>query len=303
MSRYQNLMTEILDSIFEGYTVDGKGKLKVVNEDAAKVASEKLHTLVLEKSRDLWDQLEAAEDSLSGVAEEISFEELNADPSSMSTTVTHDPAPKSAAPQEEGGEQMESAQNISELLGSDDFDLSDVFENMDHLDSVHNQRGDGRMPFDEMGGDMSYEDEGSDVEDGDEEYDDLMIGMDDNGMGSPDSSDGLDDGDYEDGMDDMNGDSDMDMGDESDLDMGDENGGDDMGFDFELDLEGDVDDLDGVDDEDEMEGMGHGDKSYRMESEGDDDDDDDDDKDDDKDDDDDDDDDDDKPAFLKKKDD
>jgi len=260
MSRYQNLMTEILDSIFEGYTVDEKGKLRVVNEGAAKIASEKLHTLVLEKSRDLWDQLEAAEDSLSGVAEEISFEELNTDPSSMANTVTHKPSDNRDAPESE--QQMESAKNISDLLGSDEFDLSDVFENMDHLDSVYNKKGDGRNPYNEMGGDMSYEDEGTDVEDGDEDYDDLMIGMDDNGMGSPDASDGMDDADYENNMDmDMDGDSDSEMDYENDMND------DDMGFDFDLDLEGD-DDLDSVEhEEDEMEGMGHGDKSYRMETE------------------------------------
>ena len=67
MSRYSKKMTEIIDSIFEGYTLNAKGKLVIKNESASKKAVESLHTLVLEKSRDLWDQLEAAEGSLADV--------------------------------------------------------------------------------------------------------------------------------------------------------------------------------------------------------------------------------------------
>ncbi len=84
MSRYNKMLTEVLDNIFEGYTLDSNGKLVVTNEAASKKAKESLHTLVLEKARELWDQLEAAEESLSSVAEEIRFEEMNTDPSSMS---------------------------------------------------------------------------------------------------------------------------------------------------------------------------------------------------------------------------
>ena len=314
MARYQNLMSEILDSIFQGYTMEG-GKLTVVNEEAAKQATDSLHKLVLEKSRDLWDQLEAAEGSLAGVAEEIRFEELATDPSSVSTAVTHAAGEEAdavdAAPAEmDAAPALESAENLSDLLGADDLNFDDIFktevsENMDHLDRDNVDGYDENVTnaFDENMGDMSYEDEGEkDVTDGDEDYDDLMVGMDDAGMGSPDAEMGaMDDGDYED--DKENGDPEMGDMENGDPEMGDEldgaPNGDDMGFDFDLDLEaGDGEE----DDMDEMGGMmhdgmgGHGAKSMRMESE--DKDEDDDDK---KDGDDDDDDDDDKPAFLKGK--
>ena len=98
MSRYQTLMTEILDQIFEGHHPNKDGKLEVVNEKAAKKAEDLIHTLVLEKSRDLWDQLEAAEGSLQEIADEISFEEMHADPSSIDTSLTGASAePKASA--------------------------------------------------------------------------------------------------------------------------------------------------------------------------------------------------------------
>ena len=314
MSRYNKMMSAVLDAIFEGYTLDGSGKLVVRNEEASKQAQEHLHTLVLEKARELWDQLEAAEDSLASVAEEIRFEELNTDPSSTATATTHaavapeDAAAVDAPPADaEAATALESADSISELLSADDLNLDDIFENMDHLDNHQNTNvpAGPDMPFDEgMGHEMGemggmsagnmasgpmMDDEG----DGDEDYDALTVGMGDEApMGGDPAADEFgaeDDLEGDMGDPDMNGD--PDMGDEM-------NGGDDMGFDFDLDLE----DPEGMGDEfgaeeEPVEMMG-GDKSMRMEAKGDDDkDDDDDDKDGD------DDDDDDKPAFLKKKDD
>lgn len=313
MSRYNKMMSEVLDAIFEGYTLDDGGKLVVRNEDASKKAQEHLHNLVLEKARELWDQLEAAEDSLASVAEEIRFEELNTDPSSMSGAVTHSAvAPEDAAAVDappadaEAAPALESADSISELLSADDLNLDDIFENMDHLDNHQNTNvpAGPDMPFDEALGEMGgmsagnmaagpmMDDEGGPM-DGDDDYDALQVGMGDEAdMGGDPSADEFG------AEDDLEGD----MGDPAlngDPDMGDEmNGGDDMGFDFDLDLE-DPDMGDDLGGEEEPVEMMGGDKSFRMESKGDDDKDDDDgDKDGD-----DDDDDDDKPAFLKKKDD
>jgi hypothetical protein len=350
MSRYSKKMTEIIDSIFEGYTLNAKGKLVIKNESASKKAVESLHTLVLEKSRDLWDQLEAAEGSLADVAEEIRFEEMNTDPSSMSGAVTHaaaatdeDAAAVDAAPTGlDQASALESAQSIGDLLGSADLNLDDIFEDnfgddnpMRHLDGdIQTNAPEGpSLPFDEDGGTpptaggMGYDPRNSGVssqvvagEEGDEmddggDYDELSVGMGDEGGDM-----GMDDMGMGDEFGDEGGDVGMsdEFGDEGGMDdMGDENG--DMGFDFDLDLDGDFGDENGdlgLGDEGEEEyeeGMGHQDKSYRMEGKGDDDKDDDDDDDDDKpaflkkgkkdddDDDDDDKDDDDKPAFLKKK--
>jgi len=310
MSRYNKMMTEVLENIFEGYTLDDNGKLVVSNEGATEKAQESLHQLVLEVSRELWDRLEAADDSLASVAEEIRFEELNTDPSSMSGAITQSaPAEDAAAVDAPAEPALESADSISELLSADDLNLDDIFENMDHMDNHQNTPAPAGpdMPFDEMTGGMGtgsiasgvgYEDEGGDVEDGDDDYDALSMAMGDDEMGGEPEMDG----DYDDmGEPEMGGDYDE-MGGEPEMgDDYDDMGGDE-GFDFDLDLEdpemgGDL----AVGDEEEIdaeEGMGHQDKSYRMESKGDDDSDDDDDKDDD--DKDDDDDDDDKPDFLKK---
>jgi len=260
-------MGEILDSIFEGYSYDGE--LKVVNENAARKAASSLHKLVLEKSRDLWDQLEAAEGSLADVAEEISFEELNTDPSSMDTSTGAAPEAAPAAAEEP---------TLESILGAEgELDLSSIFE---------------------MDGEYVMDAEGDHEEmvDGDQDYEDLEMGMDDAAMGSSDmegdelSLDGDQFGDQQ--MDDMGqqGDQLGDMGQQGDQ-FGDQFGDQQMDDEMELDMdsEGGFDfdlDLEGEDPEAEMEeGFG---KAYRMESKDEDDKDEDDkdedDKDDDKDD-------------------
>lgn len=291
-------MSDILDSIFEGYSYDGE--LKVINEKAARKAASSLHKLVLEKSRDLWDQLEAAEGSLADVAEEISFEELNTDPSSMDTSTGSSPAPAEAPAPADASLSMEEP-TLESILGADsDIDFDSIFEMRP-----------GHM--------MDAEGDPSEMVDGDQDYEDLEMGMDDAAMGSPDmEGDQLDGGQQGDQfgdqqMDDMGGQQGDQMGDQfgdQQMDdefgmggqqgdqfggqqgdqMGDQMGGQQMdgeidldsegGFDFDLDLEGDDAEMD--------EGFG---KAYRMESKGDKDDDDkdedkdkddDDDKDDDK---------------------
>ena len=178
MSRYTKMMTEVLENIFEGYTLDDNGKLVVTNEGATEKAKDSLHQLVLEVSRELWDRLEAADDSLASVAEEIRFEELNTDPSSTSAAIAQAaPAEDAAAVDAPAEPALESADSISELLSADDLNLDEIFEDMDHLDNHQNTPvPDGPdMPFDEMTGGMStgnmasgvgYEDEGGDIRPG-----------------------------------------------------------------------------------------------------------------------------------------
>ncbi len=264
MSRYNKLIKEILDGIFEGYSLED-GKLKVVNESAAKSADGALHKLVLEKSRDLWDQLEAAEGSLSDVAEEISFEELNADPSSVDMTL-HAGA-NEPAPQVDAAAAGETEPTLENLLGSDDFDLSSVFEGLDHLDDADgmadNTKGEPTM-MEEPGADEE------DVVDGDEDYENLEIGMDDNDMGSSDmEGDDLENGDME--LEPENGEMDMELepeNGEGEMDLEPE-GDVDAAFDFDLELgaeepEGDELELEPEGEEEEAE-EGYGSKPYDME--------------------------------------
>jgi hypothetical protein len=281
MKKYEKLMSDILDSIFEGYSYDGE--LKVINEKAARKAAGSLHRLVLEKSRDLWDQLEAAEGSLADVAEEISFEELNTDPSSMDTsTGSSAPEPVEAAPAaDDAGLGME-APTLESILGTNsDIDFDSIFEmRPDHM--------------------MDAEGDPSEMVDGDQDYEDLEMGMDDNGMGSPDmEGDQLDGGQQGDQFgDEFGGQQGDQMGDQlggqqgdqfgdefggqQGDQMGDQLGGQQMDGEIDLDSEGGFDfdlDLEGGDPDAEMEeGFG---KAYRMEAKGDKDDDDKEDKDDD----------------------
>lgn len=229
MSRYNKLIKEILDGIFEGYKLDETGKLKVVSESAAKTADSALHRLVLEKSRDLWDQLEASEDSLSDVAEEISFEELNADPSSVDMTLhagANTDTPE-LAPQEEP--------TLESLLGSEEFSLDGIFE---VLDAHEPPMADGG-PKDEPTMMDAVGDEEEDVVDGDEDFENLDGGFDDAGMGSSDMEGG-EEGD-EMGMDPEGGEMDMEPeGGEMGMDP---EGGE--AFDFDLELGGEEGDLEG----------------------------------------------------------
>lgn len=307
MSKYQKYYETAIENVFKGYNYDPNAKrLNLVDESAAKAARESLSQALLEMARDIWTQLDAAEDSLKEVSDEIRFEELNTDPSSLSMTVGPGETEDADVVDFQASQAPEAPafESIENLLGSDDFNFEDIFENMDHLD---NKEAD--MPFDEDLGDtptrggMGYDPRNSGVssrvvageEDPEGEFDDLdpEMGMDNGDDLGMDNGDELGDmdpmGDYEDGEGDMGYDGEGEP--EDDL----------SGFDFDLAL-GD-EDLDLGDEEEAEEGYGHyegyGDpKSYRMEAEGDDDDDDKE-KDDD-DDDDDDGDDDDKPAFLKK---
>ena len=277
MSRYNKLIKEILDGIFAGYALDEDNKLKVVDEAATKTADAALHKLVLEKSRDLWDQLEAAEGSLQDVAEEITFEELNADPSSVDMTLTtggNEPETPDVDAAAMGAEPT-----LENLLGSDDFNFNSVFE---VLDANEPPMADGGPKDEPTMMEQPGDEEEEDVVDGDEDFTNLEVGMDDNDMGSSDMEGDpeLDDlnGDPELGgpEDDLNGDPELDdLNGDPEMDLEPE-GGDELGlgdeFDFDLGL-GDEDpngDIEGLAPEDEEVDTdeGYGAKPYRMEDKG-----------------------------------
>lgn len=259
MPNNENLHTVVMDKFFEGFALKKDGALKVVNEDAAKQASSALSKIVLEQARDWWGQLEAAEDSLSNIADEISFEELNTDTSSqeMSHGSISDGDDEPVMPEPEEMT-MESA-DLKNLLGSEDFDLSSIFE-MDDMDDED-------------------DDADGEVVDGDEEMDDLKLGMDSMSGEDGEDADMRDLGD-EDGMDELEDMDDDDFGDESvsvsldpeaDPEMGEY--GDEEEFDFDLGSDDEGLDFDDDDEEDmdEMRGRHHA-----MESDDEDDEDDDD---------------------------
>lgn len=216
MSKYEKLAAQIVDKMFEGYSVGQDGKLVVVNEGAAKPADEAIRKMIRAKMQDRWSMLEAQDGSLADLAGEIKFEELNADPSGMATTT----AGAVTEPK------MESART---------FNFKKVFEGLSDFETADNARP---MMDDETDGKG---------EDGDEKFNDLQMGMDDSDMGGDDMSGDIDsdtgsldgaDSDLDDMTDDSMG-GDLDDGEteiSSDSDMG-----TDDGFDFDFT---DLDDLD-----------------------------------------------------------
>ena len=304
-SRYSKLMQEILDSMFEGFVLDENKKLKVVNEDAAKATAEKIHKLVLEKSRDLWDQFESADAELRSAAAEINFEELNADVSNLGRGEADEVSIHDLTNMDTEGVQTLESKDLKKVLGTEDFDLKTIFEGDDWFPTDDGDGGDRKLTDEGEGAPMMDAGDDENELDGDKEFDqDMDDESDVVGDMEPDEYNDKPAGDEieiepedelggEEPLDDLGGD---------DLGMDDELNGeeplDDLGVEGDLEGEGfdfsDLGDL-GLGDEDDVDEMMGG---YRMESEGDDDDKDD--KDDDKDDDDKDDKDDDKPAFLKK---
>ena len=245
MSRYNKLIKEILDGIFEGYALDDSGKLKVVNESAAKTADSALHKLVLEKSRDLWDVLESSTESLADVAEEISFKELNTGPDSIDSPVA---LTASEGDVEQQAQQMQEP-TLENLLGSEDFNLDSIFEDMDHLD--HEKVSPMKTPM------MDDEANGEEVEDGIEDREDMEYGMDDNNLGSSDMEGEIGEpGDLEAG-DEMEPGMEPEMGADPEMDLEPE-GGEGEAFDFDLELGGE-EELNGEPMGDELEGEPMGD--------------------------------------------
>jgi hypothetical protein len=230
------LAESMLNSFLKGFTLDAQKKLKVLDEGEAKKAVDSLSKMILEKSREYWDMLESAEGSLANLRDQISFEELNADPSSLVTD-----APMGDAVSATGDAAAAAAgapADMNSLLGeAEDFDLGSIFE----MAPMH------QAPM------MDAEGQ-DDVVDGDQDFQDMRIGADDAGMGG-DAMSG-DEGDLDNLDPDAVGGDDMgDMGDEGFDPMatddmgGDELASDDMGgdevslnpedSDFDFDLFGD----------------------------------------------------------------
>jgi len=213
-----NKFRDAVANMMEAVTLDENGETKIINQEALDRADALINEMIIESAREWWTQLESAEDSLASMSDEISFADLNADSSHIETPalavdVPDDPAVPAT---------MES------VLGEEEFNLDSIFE-MDSYD---------RPMMDDSGD--------PEMGDGDEQYDDLLRGDDEEGIG--------DDTPMGDDMSDEYG------GDDPDA-MGTDNGGDDMGdlggdpmgggaeeFDFSiLDDEG-MGDLEGGDD-------------------------------------------------------
>lgn len=205
--------SKVVSTLMEAVTLEANGTLKVVNQKAMDTADELLGSLIVEMARDWWAQLESTEESLAGMADEISFSELNADPSHVTATPI-----KTAAKPASVSATMEAA------LGGPEFDLRGIFE----------------MAEDEF--------DGAPV-DGDEGYDDLLRGDDDAGVGDGAPVDGDDELDSDDDLDAMGaqGGDDLELGSTTDLDL---DGGfdfsflddqsDDLGGDFGGEPDGDL---------------------------------------------------------------
>lgn len=213
-----DLFRKFVPMMMEAVTLDAKGNLKVINEAAMAKSEDLLSQVITETAREWWAQLESAEDSLANMADEISFSELNADPSHVASA----PLP----PKKTG---KSSSQTLESLLGGKDFNFGKIFE-------------------------MAEDGHGDNL-DGDEQYDDLMRGDDEAGIGHDgpidDDGDNLGQGDSDFGADDQ-GDK---FGDDSGFD--DDLGDNDTEFDFSfLDDDTSSDDMDNFGDDQEGDDFG-----------------------------------------------
>jgi hypothetical protein len=75
----------IIMKMMESNTLDDAGNMQVIDEAGDAEAQELLGQLVLETARDWWAQMESTEDSLAAMSDEISFSEMNADPSHVTS--------------------------------------------------------------------------------------------------------------------------------------------------------------------------------------------------------------------------
>ncbi len=192
-----NKFRDAVANMMEAVTLDENGETKVINQEALDRADALINEMIIESAREWWSQLESAENSLADMSDEISFADMNADSSHVAT-----PALAVDVAGDTPGEELPAT--MESVLGEEEFNLDSIFE-MDGYD---------RPMMDDAGD--------SDMEDGDENYDDLLRGDDEEGIG--------DDTPASDDMgDEFGGGGDMDaMG-----SNGDEFGGDDMGVDPE----------------------------------------------------------------------
>lgn len=237
-----NKFHEVVTKMLEAVTLDDSGKeMRVLDESKFAEADELLHELIVEKAREWWAQLESAEGALSAMHDEIDFSEMNADSS-------HVASPALTMDVDTGADKVPAT--LESVMGENDFDLESIFETEDDED---------KDDLDEMG---HYGEAGNDVEDGDEGFDDMMRGDDEEGLGD-DGPVGDDMGDMDDDdMDAMGGDDDMMPGGDDDMDVDGEFDfsflDDDMDDDMAPPMDGDQDDDMMDPDMDEMSPLDHG---------------------------------------------
>jgi hypothetical protein len=129
---------KVIMKMMESVTLDDNDQMVIIDEVAHDEASDLLSQLVVETARDWWSQLESSENSLANMADEISFAEMNTDPSHIST-----PALNIAADEP----------TIESMLEDEDFDLDEMLE----MDGDDFGPADGDDEFDDL---MSGNDEG-----------------------------------------------------------------------------------------------------------------------------------------------
>lgn len=139
----KSLFRDVIAKMTEAVTMDEDNNLQVIDKVAMAEADEHFNRLMVEQASEWWAQLESAEDALADMSDQISFSELNADPSHLSS------------PQLAIDEPTEPS--IDGMMESAEFNLSSIFEELN----------DDTGPID-----------------GDDEYDKLITGNDDEGIGS-----------------------------------------------------------------------------------------------------------------------
>ena len=157
--KFSNIIMKMMESV----TLDDDGNMQIIDEAGDAEAKELLSQLVLETARDWWSQMETAENSLADMSDEISFSEMNADPSHVNTAdlPLEEPTVESLL--------MDENFNLDSILEMDDnFGPEDGDENFDDM-----MRGDDKAG---IGDDAPMDDE-LDVDDG--EMDALGGGGDD----------------------------------------------------------------------------------------------------------------------------
>jgi hypothetical protein len=279
MSKKSKFVQAMLGSFWESHGMDANGKLTVINESLAKKTDDIFKKIVLEKSVAKYETYESVGDDLSSLADEISFQELNADGSSMQM----DLMPSHDEPQ--GDDQQDSMDQMGGGIGGMDqmgapqggdqsldlpedvemFDFNSIFE-----DDEEDEEGDDEG--DEEESDLKEFDDHNDFQDLDPDMD-------------PDHQEGDegDEGDEFGGHDEFGGDTDevnsdpsmmghdedgqMGGSDEDHVDITNGVGDEDKDgeFDFDFDLPGEKMPGEGEGDEDQMSDFEGDDKQIPME--------------------------------------
>lgn len=176
MSNKSKFVEAMINDFMESYGLDESGKLTVVNESVAKKTDSLLSKIVLEKSVAMFDKLEEnSTEHLQGLADEISFQELNGDGSTLNTDTQlpgadqgQDQGAPAAAPQ--GGFDFDLPESIEA------FDLNSLFEMEDEEEEESEEEGELK----EFAGDEhGFQDDEAQEDDG--QFQDLDLNFDDEG--------------------------------------------------------------------------------------------------------------------------